>query len=214
MLVPMNDLRSTGLAGMLVGLGSTVSVPLYFIYSGPPPAWDILTRNLLTVGVCIGMIAFWTGLRRVLQSDLLFTTGLIYTTLLLVGVSFETGVLYNGGGAPVDPTTTGPLAAGVILIHGTIGRSLTVLLLCATARAISRTRALPRWSAVLAYTIALINLAFVPSLYFGTQASTFYSALGWGNSALTASLIGYWIFAVGVALIRAGNRTAGNTAPE
>jgi hypothetical protein len=198
----MNHSRSTGLAGILVGLGSAATVPLYFIYSGPPPAWNILTRNLITMIVGLCLIVFWTGLRRLLDDDLVYATGLIYTTLLLVGVSLETGALYNAGGAAIDPTTTGPLAAGVILIHGSIGRALTVLLLGAAGLAISRTGALPRWSVALAYAIALVNLAFVPSLYFGTRASTFYSALGWGNSALTASLISYWIFAIGVILTR------------
>ena len=47
--------------------------------------------------------------------------------------------------------------------------------------------------------LALVNLAFVPSLYFGIDAARFYSALGWGNTALTAGLFLYWVAAVGIA---------------
>jgi tetrahydromethanopterin S-methyltransferase subunit E len=36
-------------------------------------------------------------------------------------------------------------------------------------------------------------------LYFGIDAARFCSALGWGNTALTAGLILYWAAAVGVA---------------
>ncbi len=205
----MDTSRSAGLAGIVVGLGGIASAPLYFIYAGPPPAWDILTRNLVTIVVAVGLIVFWVGLRRVLADDLSYASGLIYTTLILVGVSLETGALYNAGGAPIDPTTTGPLAAGAILIHGSIGRAITALLLVAAGRAIRRTRALPNWTAGLAYVIALVNLACVPSLYFGTSAATFYSALGWGNTAVTASLISYWILAVSIVLIRRG-RPAGH----
>ena len=47
--------------------------------------------------------------------------------------------------------------------------------------------------------LAAVNLAFVPSLYFGIDAARFYSALGWGNTALTAGLFLYWAVAAGVA---------------
>jgi hypothetical protein len=51
-------------------------------------------------------------------------------------------------------------------------------------------------------TTAATNLVFVPSLYFGIDASPFYSPLGWGNTALTASLLGYWALAAGVGILR------------
>jgi hypothetical protein len=63
-----------------------------------------------------------------------------------------------------------------------------------------------------AYAIAAVNLAFVPSLYFGDHAATLYSALGWGNSALAASLTAWWVFAVAVTLLRTTPRpTIGTT---
>jgi hypothetical protein len=89
-----------------------------------------------------------------------------------------------------------------MLIHGSIGRALTVVILTAAGYAILRTRMLPNWIGRAAYAIALINLAFIPSMYFGTDATQFYSAVGWGNSALVASFIAYWILAVGITLLR------------
>ena len=206
----MPTTRTTGLAGILVGAGSVLSVPLYFIYSGPPPAWDVLTRNLVTILVGMAMIVFFVGVRTVLADDLVAAAGLILTTLILVDVSLEGGVVIGHQGPAIDPTTTGPLAHGAILIHGSIGRAVTVLLLVAAGRAIQRTRALPSWTARLAYVIAAVNVIFVPSLYFGDNAATFYSALGWGNTALTASLISWWIFAVAVVLLR----KAAGTVPD
>jgi hypothetical protein len=46
------------------------------------------------------------------------------------------------------------------------------------------------------------NLFFLPSLYFGTDPSRFYSAHGWGNSAFAASFIVYWILAASILLLR------------
>jgi hypothetical protein len=50
--------------------------------------------------------------------------------------------------------------------------------------------------------ITAVNLAFIPALYFGLDEASFYSALGWGNTALTASLFGYWVGAAGISLLR------------
>ena len=112
---------------------------------------------------------------------------------------------FPAGGAPdgtLDPTTDGPLAHGNILIHGPIKRLLTAILLSAAGFAVIRSHVVPRWMGIAAYVIALFNLAFVPSIYFGSDATQFYSALGWGNSAFCASFLAYWIVAVAIALLR------------
>ncbi len=108
-------------------------------------------------------------------------------------------------GAPhggLDPTIDGPLAEGNILIHGSIKRMLTVVLLVPAGFAVRRTGILPAWLGWTAHLIALFNLVFVPSLYFGKDASRFYSAIGWGNSAFCASFLAYWILAAGIAMLR------------
>jgi Kef-type K+ transport system membrane component KefB len=209
----MNDMtirRLTGICGVLVGVGGVLSVPLYFLYSGPPPAWDVLTRNLLTITVCMCLIVFLTGFRHLISltgpdydwlARLIHGTGMIYTAVILVGVSLEAGAVIGQPGSKIDPTTDGPLANGDILIHGSIGRALTVVMLTAAGYAILRTDMLPAWIGRTAYVIAAANLACVPSLYFGNNAAQFYSALGWGNTALAASLIAYWTMAVGVVLL-------------
>jgi hypothetical protein len=70
---------------------------------------------------------------------------------------------------------------------------------------------LPSWLGRVAYSIAFLNLLFVPAMYFGTDAAQFYSAIGWGNSALVASFIAYWMLAVGVTLLRQPQIVAGPT---
>jgi hypothetical protein len=95
----------------------------------------------------------------------------------------EAGVpLYAPDGA-LDPTINGPRAAGMVLIHGPIARILTAVALIAIASAVSRTRMLSRWVTVTGYLLAAINLAFLPSLYFGMNPAHFYAANGWGSTA-------------------------------
>jgi hypothetical protein len=111
-------------------------------------------------------------------------------------------VVFGAPDGTLDPTTDGPLAHGNILIHGPIKRLLTAILLLAAGFAVVRSRVVPVWMGRAAYVIALFNLAFVPSIYFGKDATQFYSALGWGNTAFCASFLAYWVVAVAIALLR------------
>ncbi len=209
----MNDARIqriTGISGVMIGVLVSVVIPLYFMYPGAPPAWNVFTRDLLNLISCVFLLLFITGFSHLIRrldvayewfASLICGTGLLFVAVSLVAVSFEAGVVFGAPDGTLDPTIHGPLADGNILIHGSIKRLLTVVLLVPAGYVILRSGLLPRWLGRAAYTIALVNLAFVPSLYFGKDATKFYSALGWGNSAFTASFLGLWITAVGVILL-------------
>ncbi len=201
----------TGLSGVTIGVAGILLIPLYFMYSGPPPAWNVLTRDLLNLILCAFLIVFMAGFRHLIRTadatydwiaSLVFGAGLIFVTVTLVAISLEAGVVFGALDGTLDPTIDGPLANGNILIHGSIKRVLTIVILVPAGFAVLRTRMLPRWIGRAAYGIALFNLAFVPSIYFGKDAAQFYSAVGWGNSAFAASFLVYWILAVGIAMLR------------
>ncbi|WP_327586927.1 hypothetical protein OHA25_07905 [Nonomuraea sp. NBC_00507] len=203
--------RIAGSSGIAVGLLATSSVPLYFLYSGAPPAGNVLTRILLNILAGAATLIFLAGLRQLIRNagsdlewlaSLAFGAGLAYVTITLVAASIEAGVVLEHSGGGVDPTIHGPLAHANMLMHGSISRLLTAILLTAVGYAITRGGFLPSWTGRSAYMIAAANLVFVPSLFFGTDASQFYSAVGWGNSALTAALIGYWALAVGIVMVK------------
>jgi hypothetical protein len=203
--------RLTGLAGVAIGVASFLLIPLYFTYAGPPPASNVLTRNLIGILLCALLIVFLAGLSHLIRkadatyewiASVLYGAGMTWVAVLLVGMSLEVGAIYGTPDGTIDPTIDGPLAHGTMLIHGSIGRALTALILTAAGYVILRTRLFAVWIGRAAYVIALINVLFIPSLYFGSDAARFYSAVGWGNSALVASLIAYWCLAVGVSLLR------------
>jgi hypothetical protein len=210
--------RLTGASALTAGVIGTALGPLYFMYSGAPPTWNVLTRNLLNLLAVGAVIVFLAGLRALLRqadaaayewlASLVFGAGMVYAAINLVKVSLETGVVLGAPDGTLDPTTDGPVAHANILLHGSVDRLVTALLLTAAGSAILRTRALPRWAGTSAYALAVVNLAFVPSLYFGIDATAFYSALGWGNTALTAGLFLYWVAAVGIAALLPTRRRA------
>jgi hypothetical protein len=203
--------RLTGLAGVAIGVGSFLLIPLYFVYSGAPPASNVLTRNLVNILLCALLVVFLAGLSHLIRkadaayewiASVIYGAGMTWIAVLFVGISLEVGAIYGGPDGTIDPTIDGPLAHGTMLIHGSIGRALTALILTPAGYAILRTGIFAVWIGRAAYVIALINVMFIPSLFFGTDAARFYSAVGWGNSALAASLIAYWCLAVGVSLLR------------
>lgn len=203
--------RTTAIMGIAVGVGSILLIPLYFTYSGAPPTSNVLTRNLINMILCACLLVFYGGVSHLIRkadathewtASIVYGSALVYVAVVLVGISLEVGAAFSGPSGTIDPTIDGPLALGTILIHGSIGRVLTVVLMTALGSAIRGTRILSRWLGTSAYGLAIINLAFVPSLYFGRDAARFYSALGWGNSAMVASFMGYWVMAAGVVMLR------------
>lgn len=210
----MNDAsirRLTAVSALLLTALTLATLPLYFMYSGPPPAGNVFTRSLVGLVSLVFLLLFVEGFTHLLRradeasawyASLFHSAGLLFLAVALVAVSLEAGVVFGAPDGSLDPTTHGPLADGNILIHGSIKRLLSAILLVAAGLAILRTRVVPRAIAHAGFAIAAFNLFFLPSMFFGKDPARFYSAIGWGNSAFCASFLGWWILAVGLALLR------------
>lgn len=203
--------RLTGVIGLAAAVLGTGAVPLYFVYSGAPPEWNVLTRNLLNLLTAAALLVFIVGLAHLVRragavyawlSSLAAGAGLMYVTVTMIAVSLEVGVVLERPGGAVDPTVDGPVAHANMLLHGSVARLLTAVMLFAFGYAILRSEILPRWTGYSAQLLAAVNLAFVPSLFFGDDAAQFYSAVGWGTTATVPSLFLYWALAVGIAALR------------
>jgi hypothetical protein len=140
----------------LIGVGVTMVLPLYFIYSGPPPAWDVFTRELVNLFVLVSFLIFFACFSHLIRdadrasgwlASIVFGAGLLYVAIGLIATANETGVVYGSPGHLLDPTTDGPLADANILMHGSIKRLLTTIALTASAGAVKRTGILPSWVA-------------------------------------------------------------------
>ena len=208
--VSVTDRKISGICATLVGALSLLMVPLYFVYSGPPPADNVLSRNLITVAVFTVFLIFTTALRRVLggglASDIASMAGLVYAAMTLVAASLETGVALQYPDGSKDPTIDGPLANGMALLHGPIARASVVTFLVALAIEVHRSGVLPSWVRTGSVVLAVVNLAFVPSLFFGMNPENFYAANGWGSTASLGMVNMLWIGAIGVALLRGQGR--------
>lgn len=205
--------RLTGRAGIAAAAAFIIEVPLYFIYSGPPPDANVLARLLIGILALAFLIVFVTVFREWVKAanpayewvgTVAFAAGLVYSTVTLVSSGLEAGAVIATD-HPLDPTIT---VNGTYILYGSIGRIMLALLLAAIGYAISHTHLLPRWTGHTAFTLAAVNLAFVPSLFFGNTPSHFYAANGWGTTALMGALFSYWMLALGVAACRSTTRSA------
>ncbi|ALV37431.1 hypothetical protein [Streptomyces sp. CdTB01] len=207
--------RLTGTAGIVAAVAFIVEVPLYFVYSGPPPDANVLSRLLLGIVGLTSLTLFVTAFRELVRrirpdyewaAALAFTTGLVYATIVLVSSGLEAGAVIAAD-RPIDPTIT---VSGTYVLYGSISRLLLGLFLGTLGHVVTRTGLLPRWVGRSAHALAVINLAFVPSLFFGNTPAHFYAANGWGTTALMGALLSWWLLAVGICVYRsaAGTRSA------
>lgn len=215
--------RYTGLFGIIASALIVIQVPLYFLYSGAPPDWNILTRSLIGIVGCVFYILLFTGLRQLIHqvdvasdwiAGVIQSAGLLWVAMVFVPQSMEAGAAISVA-QDIDTTREGPFAAAQYLMQGLISRLLMGLFLIALGIVVMRLRLLPRWVGVSAYVLAAINLAFVPALYFGDDPANFYSAQGWGTTASMGMLWSLWTLAVSISILRSSRRAATTaTAPH
>ncbi|MFC0623776.1 hypothetical protein [Kribbella deserti] len=207
--------RYTGLFGIIASALIVIQVPLYFLYSGAPPDWNILTRSLIGIVGCVFYIVFFTGLRQLIHqvdaasewiAGVIQAAGLLWVAMVFVPQSMEAGAAISVD-RDIDTTREGPFAAAQYLMQGLISRLLMGLLLIALAGVVLRLRLMPRWVGRSAYVLAVINLAFVPAIYFGDDPANFYSAQGWGTTASMGLLWSLWTLAVSISVFRSSRRT-------
>ncbi|MEU2338304.1 hypothetical protein ABZ770_01080 [Streptomyces sp. NPDC006654] len=203
--------RLTGVSCIAAAAAFIVEVPLYFVYSGPPPDANVLSRLLIGIVALACLLVSVTALRELIRragpayewaGSLVLATGLVYVTITLVSSGLEAGAVIAAD-HPIDPTVA---VSGTYILYGSISRLMLALFLTAVGFAVSRTRLLPPWTGRSAYVLAGVNLAFVPSLFFGNTPAHFYAANGWGTTALMGAFLSYWLLALGICAYRSGTR--------
>lgn len=204
---PTTARRVTATAGLAAALLVLIEVPLYFVYDGPPPDSNVLTRSLIGLVGMTFLVVFMANLRHLVKlanpayewvGNLAATAGLLWVAVEFVSNGLETGAVIQSA-SPIDPTIS---VSGTYILYGTVSRLLQGLFMVALAALVLRTRVLPRWVGVSAILMAVLNFAFVPSLFFGNDPSHFYAANGWGTTASMGGVFSLWLLAVAVAAFR------------
>jgi len=224
----MND-RKVGLwaggFGLVACVLTVLEFPLWMISGAQPSLLDgdaygqfvartsqlYLHRTLLDMFIFIFLLVFLAGFRQIIVekskekewlATLFFGIGLVYVALTLVSDSLTGAVGLDAVGGTPDPVVLRALTEATFLMYGSVALILLGGLLLVGGCLILSTRALPGWTGWLALAVALMCLAFVPSMYFGTDTTQFYSASGFGPSLGATFPFLIWICAVSVVMIR------------
>ncbi|UGT61826.1 hypothetical protein [Nocardia asteroides] len=209
----------TGTAGLIGALLTLAELPLYFVYSGPPPDSNVFTRSLLGLAGLTSFIVFMSGIRYLVRDHapsyewaggLAAAAGLMWLTAAFVATGLEVGAVIQVA-EPIDPTIT---VSGTYILYGSISKLLMALFLFAFGVGMSKARLLPSWTARSAYVLAVLQLAFVPSMYFGNDPVDFYAANGWGTTATLGGLMMLWLLAISVSMLRVPGAELSNPDPE
>jgi hypothetical protein len=199
----------TGMAGIVTFALIMATVPLYFVYSGPPPAWNVLARSLVAMFSMVALLSFAMGLQALARRarpeeeplpTLLGALGIVLVAVDLVATSLEAGTVL-GRAEPFDPTLVGSGAEGALVIYGPVGRIVTAAFLGACGAVIVRARLLPAGLGWAAFALGALQFAFAATYFSGTDPAQFFSLNGW-HLPVVGGLFSLWILAVSVALLR------------
>jgi hypothetical protein len=161
------------------------------------------------------VIVFLAGFRQIITSseadlewvaDLAFGAGLLFVGVTLVGDAMEGGAALDAASGHPDPSVLRALTEGHMLMFGSIGCVLLALVSAASGYVTLASGALPRWTGIVAYVVAILNVIAVPTMFGGTSDSSFVSAGGVGVAIFATFPWLAWVIAVGIVTIRARRR--------
>lgn len=221
----IKGVRIAGVLGVLACAIALVEFPLWFIGESMPQFWDAtafsefvarhstlyLTRTLMDLFIFSLLIIFFGGFRHLIVmtqasyewlATTFFGIAVIYIALTLVSDSLAGTVALHTIDGKADPTVVRALNESTLLMFGSVAESLVATMMVVAGILIFRTKALPRWTGWLALFTAVCNLAFVPTMYFGTDFTKFYSAAGDGPAAAAPLAFVIWIFTTAICMIR------------
>lgn len=140
-------------------------------------------------------------------ADLVYGAGLVFVGTTLVGDALEGGGALEAADGHPDASVLRALTEGHTLLFGSIGCVLLALVSGASGYVILASGALPRWTGWVAYVVAILNVAAVPTLFGGTSDTSFIAAGGLGVTLFATFPWLAWVIVVGAVTVR-GNPAA------
>jgi hypothetical protein len=157
------------------------------------------------------VIVFLAGFRQIIKNsaqglewvaDLTFGAGLVFVGTTLVGDAMEGGAALDAQEAHPYIAVLRALTEGHTLLFGSIGCVLIALIAASSGTVILRSDVLPRWTGVVAYVVAVLNIAAIPTLFGGTSDTSFIAAGGLGVTLFATFPWLAWVIVVGIVTVR------------
>jgi hypothetical protein len=120
---------------------------------------------------------------------------IIYVTITLFGDSFDAGTVINATQSVGDGQVIRMLTEAHTVVFGPIGGIVLAFLAGAFGVLIIESRLLPRWIAIAAFTVAIINIVAIPALFDVYRS--------WNNQIALLALVScvVWVVLSSIALV-------------
>lgn len=177
----------------------------------PKAAVPTLTVIIIDTILMAALLVFFAALRQLVSrerphhrwiADLAFSAGIVFVAITLVGDSMDAGSALDAFKHTPDASVIRALTEGHIFIFGSIGAVMIALITTCFAYITLATKVVPRWTGHLAYIVAILNLAIVPTAFGGTDATNFFSAGGLAVTVLSIFPLLVWVISIGIVTIR------------
>ena len=221
----LKSVRVAGALGVLACAIGFAEFPLWFVGEAMPPFSDAvafsqfaarhgtlyLSRTLMDLFIFALLLVFFGGFRHLIVrahaswewlATTFFGVAVAYVAVTLVSDAFAGTVGLHALGKRADPAVVRALNESTVLLFGSVAEVLVATMTIVAGIAVLATRALPRWTAWVGFFAAAVNLAFVPTMYFGTDFTRFYSAAGDGPAAAAPFAFILWILATALCMVR------------
>jgi hypothetical protein len=217
--------RLTGIAAIGV---AALLIPEFIMHQvvGPRPELDqsralaaffvqhhdlLLTIVLIDTVLMANIIVFLGGFRQIIThtrhdfqwiADITFGAGLVFVAITMVGDAMEAGSALDVVGLTPDTSAIRALTEGHAVMFGATGCVLLAVISGSSAYTVIASGALPRWTGVVAWVVAGLQLFGLATIFGGTSDRFWFSSGGIGVT-LTATFPWLaWVITVGIVTIQ------------
>lgn len=217
--------RLTGIAAIGVAALLITEFILHQVV-GPRPELDqsqalsaffVAHHNLLLTIVLIdtvlmgNIIVFLGGFRQIITharhdlqwiADITFGAGLVFVAITMAGDAMEAGSALDVVRLTPDPSAIRALTEGHAVMFGATGCVLLALISGSSAFTVLASRALPRWTGVVAWVVAGLQIFGLATIFGGTSDHFWFSSGGVGVTLTATFPWVAWVITVGIVTIR------------
>jgi len=171
----------------------------------------LLTIVLLDTVLMANIIVFLAGFRQIITharhdlqwiADITFGTGLVFVAITMVGDAMEAGSALDVVQLTPDPSAIRALTEGHAVMFGATGCVLLAVISGSSAYTVLASRVLPRWTGVVAWVVAGLQIFGLATIFGGTSDHFWFSSGGVGVTLTATFPWVAWVITVGIVTIQ------------
>lgn len=171
----------------------------------------LLTIVLIDTVLMANIIVFLGGFRQIITharhdlqwiADITFGAGLVFVAITMVGDAMEAGSALDVVSLTPDPSAIRALTEGHAVMFGATGCVLLAVISGSSAYTVLASRALPRWTGVVAWVVAVLQIFGLATIFGGTSDRFWFSSGGVGVTLTATFPWVAWVITVGIVTIQ------------